>query len=75
MNYNKIIYYCNKYNIKRYTLNGKTFTYNKLKHRINDHINKHKPKHEPFKTLLMSYFNDEINHEDFMYNFINIKTN
>ena len=65
--------YCNKYNIKRYTNLGKPFTYNELKHRINDHINKHKPKHEPFKTLLMSYFNDEINHEDFMYNFINNK--
>ena len=103
MNYNKIINYCNKYNIKRYTDLGKPLTHNKLKNIINDHTNKkrntyyeiipfcktseyneldmltelahkkHKPKHEPFKTLLMSYFNDELNHEDFMYNFINSK--
>ena len=66
--------YCNKYNIKRYTDLGKPITHSKLKNIINDHTNKkHKPKHEPFKTLLMSYFNDEINHEDFMYTFINNK--
>ena len=40
MNYNKIIKYCDKYNINRYTYNGKPFTYNKLKHLINDHTNK-----------------------------------
>jgi hypothetical protein len=40
MNYNKIIKYCNKYNIKRYTPNGKPLTYNKLKNIANDHTNK-----------------------------------
>ena len=40
MNYNKIIKYCDKYNINRYTYNGKPFTYNKLKHLINEHTNK-----------------------------------
>ena len=40
MNYNKIIYYCNKYNIKRYTDLGKPLTHNKLKNIINDHANK-----------------------------------
>ena len=40
MNYNKIINYCNKYNIKRYTDLGKPLTHNKLKNIINDHTNK-----------------------------------
>ena len=40
MNYNKIIKYCDKYFINRYSYNGKPLTYNKLKHLINEHINK-----------------------------------
>ena len=40
MNYNKIINYCNKYNIKRYTDLGKPLTYNKLRHVVNEHTNK-----------------------------------
>ena len=40
MNYNKIINYCNKYNIKRYTDVGKPLTYNKLRHVVNEHTNK-----------------------------------
>ena len=40
MNYNKIITYCNKYNINRYTEFGKPLTYNKLKHVISDHTHK-----------------------------------
>ena len=40
MNYNKIMIYSDKYNIKRYTDLGKPLTYNKLRHIINDHINK-----------------------------------
>ena len=40
MNYNKIIKYCDKYNIKRYTDFGVPLTFNKLKHVYNDHINK-----------------------------------
>ena len=40
MNYNKIIRYCDKYNIKRYTDFGVPLTFNKLKHVYNDHINK-----------------------------------
>ena len=40
MNYNKIMIYCDKYNIKRYTDFGKPLTYNKLRHIINDHENK-----------------------------------
>ena len=31
MNYNKIIKYCDKYFINRYSYNGKPLTYNKLK--------------------------------------------
>ena len=49
MNYNKIITYCNKYNINRYTEFGKPLTYNKLKHIINDHTSKkHKPSQKHF---------------------------
>ena len=40
MNYNKIIRYCDKYNIKRYTDFGVPLTYNKLNHIINDHTHK-----------------------------------
>ena len=40
MNYNKIIRYCGKYNINRYTGNDKPLTYNKLLHIVNDHTNK-----------------------------------
>ena len=40
MNYNRIMTYCEKYNIKRYTDNDKPLTYNKLHHIVNDHINK-----------------------------------
>ena len=40
MNYNKIMIYCDKYNIKRYTDFGKPLTYNKLRHIVNDHTNK-----------------------------------
>jgi hypothetical protein len=40
MNYNKIVRYCDKYNIKRYTDFGKPLTYNKLRHIVNDHTNK-----------------------------------
>ena len=40
MNYNRIMKYCEKYNIKRYTDFGVPLTFNKLKHVMNDHINK-----------------------------------
>ena len=36
----RIVNYCNKYNIKRYTDLGKPLTHNKLKNIINDHANK-----------------------------------
>ena len=39
MNYTKIIRYCDKYNIKRYTDFGVPLTFNKLQHVMNDHIN------------------------------------
>ena len=62
MNYNKIITYCNKYNINRYTEFGKPLTYNKLKHVISDHTSKkHKPsqKHIIYNSIL-KYVEDEI---------------
>jgi hypothetical protein len=40
MNYTKLIGYCDKYNIKRYTDFGVPLTYSKLHHIVNDHINK-----------------------------------
>ena len=39
MNYNKIIIYSKKYNINIYTDVGKTLTYNKLFHIVNNHTN------------------------------------
>ena len=42
MSYNKIIRYCDKYNIKRYTDLGVPLTCNKLKHVMNEHVNKRK---------------------------------
>jgi hypothetical protein len=62
MNYNKIIGYCDKYDIKRYTDFGVPFTCNKLKHVMNDHINKkHKrsQKHTIYNSTL-TYLEDEI---------------
>ena len=61
MNYNKIITYCNKYNINRYTEFGKPLTYNKLKHIINDHTSKKhiSEKHIIYNSIL-KYFKDEI---------------
>ena len=51
MNYNKIIKYCDKYNINRYAYNGKPLTYNKLTHLINDHTNKKKQTIKKTKDL------------------------
>ena len=61
MNYNKIITYCNKYNINRYTDFGKPLTYNKLKHVISDHTNKKhiSEKHIIYNSIL-KYVEDEI---------------
>ena len=57
MNYNRIIKYCDEYNIKRYTDNDKPLTYNKLHHIYNDHIHKknisyHKNKHKQTNILV-----------------------
>jgi hypothetical protein len=55
MNYNKIMIYCDKYNIKRYTDFGKPLTYNKLRHIINDHTNKkHKLSQNKRYTILLN---------------------
>ena len=64
MNYNKIIKYCDKYNIKRYTDFGKPLTYNKLNHIINDHTHKkHKlsQKRKIYNNIL-KYLEDEIDY-------------
>ena len=62
MNYNKIIKYCDKYNINRYTYNGKPFTYNKLKHLINDHTNKKNKlsKKQKIYNSILKYLEDDI---------------
>ena len=62
MNYNKIIKYCDKYNINRYTYNGKQFTYNKLKHLINDHTNKKikLSKKQKIYNSILKYLEDDI---------------
>ena len=75
MNYNKIIKYCDKYNIKRYTDFGKPLTYNKLKHRVDQFESK---KHQPSKKQLLhntirQYLGDEIDYNvlnEAMYHYI-----
>ena len=66
MNYNKIIKYCDQYNINRYTYNGKPFTYNKLKHLINDHINKKNKlsKKQKIFNSILKYFEDGISENE-----------
>ena len=74
ISYNTYRKLAKKYNIKDRTNNGQPVTYNKLKHRVDDYMSKRKPeKPEPFKSLLMSYMNDEIGHDEFMTNFIKHK--
>ena len=66
MNYNKIMIYCDKYNIKRYTDFGKPLTYNKLKHIVNDHTNKkHKlsQKQKIYNTIKQYIENDIDDHD------------
>ena len=62
MNYNKIINYCNKYNIKRYTDVGKPLTYNKLRHVVNEHTNKkHKlTQNQKIYNSIKQYIEDNI---------------
>ena len=62
MNYNKIIKYCDKYFINRYSYNGKPFTYNKLKHLINDHTNKKNKlsKKQKIYNSILKYLEDDI---------------
>ena len=62
MNYNKIINYCNKYNIKRYTDVGKPLTYNKLNNIVNEHTNKkHKlTQNQKIYNSIKQYIEDDI---------------
>ena len=66
MNYNKIINYCNKYNIKRYTDVGKPLTYNKLRHIINDHTKKkHKlSQKQKIYNNILKYLEDDIDENE-----------
>ena len=74
ISYNTYCKYARKHDIKDKTKIDKPITYNKLKHRVDDYMSKQKPeKPEPFKSLLMSYMNDEIGHDEFMTTFINNK--
>ena len=62
MNYNRIMKYCDKYNIKRYTDFGVPLTFNKLKHVMNDHINiKHKlSQKQKIYNSIKQYLEDDI---------------
>ena len=62
MNYNRIITYCDKYNIKRYTDNDKPLTYNKLKHVVEQFENtKHQLSQKQRKyNSILKYLEDEI---------------
>ena len=54
MKYNKIIRYCDNYNINKYTPNGKSITHNKLRNKINDHTNKKHEISQKNYTLLLN---------------------
>ena len=57
-----MIKYCNKYNIKRYTPNGKPLTYNKQKNIVEQfESKKHKPsqKQQLYNNIL-KYIEDDI---------------
>ena len=55
MKYHKIIKYCDKYDIKRYTDNDTPLTYNKLKHVVEQfESKKHKLSQKP--KNIQSYF-------------------
>ena len=65
ISYNKIIRYANKYNINRYTSNGKLLTYNKMKNKVRDNKNK---KHElsqkqKLYNNIKKYLEDDISDE------------
>ena len=62
MNYNKIIRYRDKYNIKRYTDFGVPLTFNKLKRVMDDHINKkHKlSQKQNIYNSIKQYLEDDI---------------
>ena len=66
MNYNKIIRYCDKYDIKRYTDFGVPLTYNKLRHIVNDHTNKkHKlSQKQKIYNNILKYFEDDIDENE-----------
>ena len=66
MNYNKIIIYCDKYNINRYTPNGKPLTYNKLIHRVEQFESKKHKLSQTQKTYnsIFKYLKDEIDEHD-----------
>ena len=55
MNSNKIIRYCDKYTIKRYTDFGVPLTCNKLTHVMDDHINKHINYHKNKNTYTIVF--------------------
>ena len=74
ISYNTYRKYSRRNNIRNETISGKPVTYNKLKHRVNDHLNKKKHKElAPIKNIVNSYLNDDIGHDEFIYNFINNK--
>ena len=56
-----------KHNIKDTTSNGKPVTYKKLRNRIQNHKSKHKKKQaDEIMSLLITYLNDKIDHDEFM---------
>ena len=66
MNYNRIMKYCDKYSIKRYTDFGVPLTFNKLKHVMNDHINKkHKiSQKQQIYNSIKQYLEDKIGDDE-----------
>ena len=56
-----------KHNIKDTTSNGKPVTYKKLRNRIQNHKSTHKKKQaDGIMSLLITYLNDKIDHDEFM---------
>ena len=65
ISYNKIIRYANKYNINRYTSNGKLLTYNKMKNKVRDNKNKKHELSQKQKLInnIKKYLEDDISDE------------
>ena len=67
VSYNTYRRIAKKHNIKDKTSNGKPVTYKKLRNRIQNHKNVSKKRTtDGFKSLLIAYLNDKLDHNEMM---------